>query len=165
MGLGYADYQAVVSQLLHWLDEEFGDEICSIALFGSVARGTASATSDIDLLIVHQDDAPFVSDRFTTVVMRLRESEASKALEARGILADPYPLFLTLTRLKKHPWILLDIADHGLILRDRDGVLANELMAIRNRLKELGSVKVVLPDGTWYWDLKPDWKPGEVVEL
>ena len=165
MELGYADYQSVLSKLPSLLDEEFGDEICAIALFGSVARGTASATSDIDLLIVHQDRAQSVLDRFTTVVMQLRESEESKELNARGILADPYPLFLNLTRLKKHPWILLDVADHGLILRDQDGILAKELMAIRKRLEELGAIKIVLPDGTWYWDLKPDWKPGEVVEL
>jgi hypothetical protein len=165
MRLGYADYQSVLKKLLSLLDEEFGEEICSIALFGSVARGTASATSDIDLLIVHQDGVPQVLDRFTNVVMRLRESEESQELEAKGILADPYPLFLTMTRLKKHPWILLDIADHGVILQDHDEILAKELMAIRKRLKELGAVKVVFSDSTWYWDLKPDWKPGEVVEL
>jgi len=165
MRLGYTDYQAVLRKLLTLLDEEFGDEIRSIALFGSVARGTASATSDMDLLIVHQDGVQQILDRFTDVAMRLRESEESQELEAKGILAEPYPLFLTVTRLKKHPWILLDIADHGIILRDHDEILAKELMAIRKRLEELGSIKVVLPDGTWYWDLKPDWKPGEVVEL
>jgi len=29
----------------------------------------------------------------------------------------------------------------------------------------LGSRKVILGNGSWYWDLKPDWKPGEVIEL
>jgi hypothetical protein len=165
VGLGYADYQSVVGKLLALLDEKFGDEICSIALFGSAARSAASPTSDIDLLIVHRDHVQQIKDRLTDVVMQLRGSEESKELNARGILADPYPLCLSMTRLKKHPWILLDIADHGIILRDQDGILARELMAIRKRLEELGFVKVVLPDGTWYWDLKPDWKPGEVVEL
>jgi hypothetical protein len=165
MGLGYADYQGVLRHFLALLDDEFGDEICSIALFGSVARGTATTTSDIDLLIVHQDHVESVLDRFTNAVMRLKQSEASKELDAKGILADPYPLFMSLTRLKKHPWILLDIADHGILLRDQDGILSGELAAIRKRLEELGSVKVTLPDGTWYWDVKPDWKPGEVVSL
>ncbi|MCC6622515.1 MAG: nucleotidyltransferase domain-containing protein [Deltaproteobacteria bacterium] len=34
------------------LDEVYGEELVSVVLFGSVARGTAHATSDIDLLIV-----------------------------------------------------------------------------------------------------------------
>jgi hypothetical protein len=75
------------------------------------------------------------------------------------------PLYHTVEKLRTHPWILLDIAHHGVILLDPEGVLARELEAIRQRLRELGSRRVVRPDGTWYWDLKPDWRPGEVIEL
>jgi hypothetical protein len=32
-------------------------------------------------------------------------------------------------------------------------------------MAELGSRRVELADGSWYWDLKPDWRPGEVVDL
>jgi hypothetical protein len=32
-------------------------------------------------------------------------------------------------------------------------------------MAELGSRRIELPDGGWYWDLKPDWRPGEVVDL
>ncbi len=35
----------------------------------------------------------------------------------------------------------------------------------RNRLQELGAKKVSLPDGSYYWDLKPNWKPKEVIEI
>lgn len=51
------------------------------------------------------------------------------------------------------------------MLHDPDGILARELEAIRQRLRELGSRRIELPDGSWYWDLKPDWRPGEIVEL
>jgi hypothetical protein len=43
--------------------------------------------------------------------------------------------------------------------------LENEFKAIKEKLKKLGSKKVVLPDSSWYWDLKPDMKPGEVIEI
>jgi hypothetical protein len=33
------------------------------------------------------------------------------------------------------------------------------------RLAELGSKRLVDKDGYEYWDLKPDLKPGEAVEL
>jgi hypothetical protein len=32
-------------------------------------------------------------------------------------------------------------------------------------MRALGSRRVYLADGSWYWDLKPDFRPGEVVEL
>ena len=39
------------------------------------------------------------------------------------------------------------------------------LERLRARLEELGSRRIELDDGTWYWDLKPDLRPGEVVTL
>ena len=47
----------------------------------------------------------------------------------------------------------------------RDGFFAAVLDRLRQRLAELGSRRCVDPDGYEYWDLKPDWKPGDVVEL
>jgi len=32
-------------------------------------------------------------------------------------------------------------------------------------MEELGSKKVFLEDGTWYWKLKPDLKFGEIFEI
>ena len=53
-----------------------------------------------------------------------------------------------------------------MILYDPASVLERELdAAVRRRMAELGSTRVELPDGSWYWDLKPDWRPGEVVDL
>jgi hypothetical protein len=75
------------------------------------------------------------------------------------------PIYHTAQQLATHPWILLDITHHGVILYDPGGVLARELDAVRRRLRHLGSRRVELPDGSWYWDLKPDWRPGDVVEL
>ena len=67
--------------------------------------------------------------------------------------------------LPRPPWLLLEVQDHGLILYDPQGVLANKLDAVRQRMRELGTKKVMMDDGSWYWDIKPDWKPGEVFEL
>ena len=43
--------------------------------------------------------------------------------------------------------------------------LARKLASLRLRLRELGSRRVELADGSWYWDLKPDVRPGEVIAL
>lgn len=51
------------------------------------------------------------------------------------------------------------------ILFDPRGVLRRKLQSIRSRLRELGSRRIELADGSWYWDLKPDMRPGEIVTL
>ena len=39
------------------------------------------------------------------------------------------------------------------------------LSGLEKRLKRLGAKRVFLKDGSWYWDLKPDVKKGEVIEI
>jgi hypothetical protein len=53
----------------------------------------------------------------------------------------------------------------AILLFDRDGFFESVLDELRARMRALGSRRVMLPDGSWYWDLKPDFRFGEVVEL
>ena len=46
-----------------------------------------------------------------------------------------------------------------------DGFFAAVLERLQRRLQELGARRHVDEDGYEYCDLKPDWKPGDVVEL
>ena len=57
------------------------------------------------------------------------------------------------------------LTHHGILLFDPRGVLRLKLEHLRARLEELGSSRIEPDDGTWYWDLKPDLRPGEVVTL
>jgi hypothetical protein len=50
------------------------------------------------------------------------------------------------------------------MLYDRGGYLSKRLEQLKNRLDELGA-KRVRRGNAWYWDLKPDYKPGEIIEL
>jgi len=43
--------------------------------------------------------------------------------------------------------------------------MENVLRRLSERLKELGSRRVYLPDGSWYWILKPTIKRGEILEI
>jgi predicted nucleotidyltransferase len=164
-GVGYGTYRVFLDLLLERLRQEFGEQaILAVALFGSVARGEARPDSDIDLLIVYETDGFNPTRRFVSSLFVLRDSSEYKELRRKGLQPDPYPVFLTRKELWESPLILLDVLDHGIILYDT-GVLQERLEALKRRLAELGSRKVVLEDGRWYWDLKPDWKPGEVIEL
>jgi uncharacterized protein len=64
-----------------------------------------------------------------------------------------------------HSPLYLDIVEDGILLVDRDGFFRSILDAMRVRMRALGSRRVMLPDGSWYWDLKPDFRFGEVVEI
>ncbi|MEM0011313.1 MAG: nucleotidyltransferase domain-containing protein [Candidatus Bathyarchaeia archaeon] len=45
-------YRSLLSRLLNALLAHFGDNLVSLVVYGSVARGSARRDSDIDLLIV-----------------------------------------------------------------------------------------------------------------
>ncbi len=62
------------------------------------------------------------------------------------------------------PFYLGMLTAHTL-LYDRDGFFATILERLKTRLAELGSERRVDKDGYEYWVLKPDFKPGEAVEL
>ena len=164
-GLGIEDYRPVLEWVLGRLHRRLGDQLLAVTLFGSVARGEADPYSDLDLLIVHQGTRQETHRAFVDIVLELRETPEYRKLAEQSILADPYPIFISREKLADTPWVLLDVMDHGIILHDPHGILEEKLQALRARLDELGAQKIVLADGTWYWDLKPDWKPGEVFEL
>jgi hypothetical protein len=88
------------------------------------------------------------------------------SLRQRGLGSAPFvsAVIWSDVELAGHPWLLIDVAADGIVLVD-DGVLVREMDAVRERLASLGSRRIPLADGTWYWDLKPDWKPGDVVEI
>ncbi|MDP3768232.1 MAG: nucleotidyltransferase domain-containing protein [Dehalococcoidia bacterium] len=160
-----APWRGLVERLVAEYRAALGDDLLAIACFGSVARGQAGPESDLDLYVVTRGPASVLGDSRLDRVRRTREGPEYQALTRAGYHPDLGPVYHTTAELAAHPWILLDIAHHGIVLYDPEGVLARELEAIRCRLRELGSQRIELPDGTWYWDLKPDWRPGEVFDL
>ena len=78
---------------------------------------------------------------------------------------DVAPILLTPEEAERvKPYYLGMLSGH-VIVYDQDGFFATVLERLRRRLAELGSRRYVDEDGYEYWDLKPDWKPGDVVEL
>ncbi|MEA1964407.1 MAG: nucleotidyltransferase domain-containing protein [Candidatus Aerophobetes bacterium] len=166
MKINYNLYKEFLDKLLSFLVGHFReDKIISCALFGSVARGEAKPYSDIDLLIVCQKRSPDSTEKFTKILFKLEKIEEYKKLLSMGLHPDPYPIFVTPEELSKNPLILLDILDEGIILYDKAGFLNQKLQKLKERLGQLGARKITFEDGSWVWDLKPDWKRGEVIEI
>ncbi len=162
---GYADVKPLTDRLLTDLRAVLGERLVAMALYGSVARQAARPTSDIDLFIVHRGDRHEALCSFVEVEIGLRDDPLTAKLRTRGAPTKPMPVFRSETSLADTPWLLLDIAHHGIVLFDPRDVLARKLAHVRKRLAELGSRRIELGDGSWYWDLKPDLRPGEIVTL
>jgi len=160
-----APWRPLVERVVAEYREALKDDLLAVACFGSVARGKPSPESDLDLYLVTRNEVTILSDRRLGTMSCIRETSEYQTVVRHGYRPDLMPILHSADKLATHPWILLDIADHGVILYDPEGVLARELDAVRRRLKELGSQRIERPDGSWYWDLKPDWRPGEVFSL
>ena len=164
-GAGYPDLKPLLDVYLAEVRERLGADVSAVALYGSVARGQAHGASDIDLFVVHRGERAAVFEVFLAVALRLRDHPLVAELQARDAPTEPYPVFRSEEELADTPWLLLDVCDHGIILFDPREVLARKLASLRARLRELGSRRIELADGSWYWDLKPDMRPGEVIAL
>ena len=138
-----------------------GSRLRSLVLFGSVARGQSTARSDIDLLVI--------ADGFPWSLRERRRpllAAWSRARARRGLPAVEWNLVTkSPEEARSHSPLYLDIVEYGILLVDREGFFRTVLDGMRARMQALGSRRVFLDDGSWYWDLKPDFRFGEVVEI
>lgn len=150
----------IPSAIEDWI-EHLGERLVSLVLFGSVARGQVRETSDVDLLAVAKTMPRSLADRrqvFLDRWHRLRSERGLPWVEWNLIVKTPEEA------VYRSP-LYLDMVTDARFLFDRDGFFEHVLDGMRERMRELGSRKVTLPDGTWYWDLKPDYRFGESVEI
>jgi len=158
-------FRQIEEALLAETRRHYGDRLVSLVVYGSVGRGTMRPDSDIDLLIVADDlpagRIPRVSDfaeverRLTPLLERFRQD---------GIPTELSPVFKTREEAARLTPLFLDMVDDALILHDREGFFAGVLDRLRSRLAALGSRRI-WRGNAWYWDLKPDYRPGEIFEL
>lgn len=140
------------------LERHFEERLVSVVLFGSWVRGAARPDSDLDLLVVIRDLPSDRFERHRTLYQVPREVSEAFAEVASPIALTPAEA----ERVK--PYYLGMLSGH-VLLHDAGGFFAGILERLRQRLGELGARHYVDKDGYEYWDLKPDWKPGDVVVL
>jgi len=161
------EYRDLAAEYVELVKAHFGDRLVSLCFFGSVVRGEASPDSDIDALVIAdglpRDFGSRIRDT-NRIHESLKKRPAYKRLRSEGRSGLISDIYLTQDEARSHPPILLDIADHGLIVYDRSQFLAEVLREIREKLKTLGARKVLAKKG-YYWVLKPDAMPNEVIEI
>ena len=167
--VNYRTYERLLKRFLALVRAEYKDEIITVALYGSVARGEAGPNSDLDLLLVIEDSSSRhqkSTKRFVLKVEdRLKAGEEFRDLVRGGLSPDLKPIIFSRSEASTNRYLYLDLVEDAIILLDKDSFFKERLETLKTRLKELGSEKVKLEDGTWYWILKPDLKFGEVFEL
>jgi len=156
---------ALLSDLAAACQRHYGERLVSIAVFGSVGRGTPRPDSDVDLLLVvdplPDGRVPRVNE-FAAVEAQLvlRMAECRTA----GLAVELSPVFKTPREVEWGSPLLLDMVDDARLLYDRDGFLQRALEALAARLTRLGARRI-WRGNAWFWDLKPDYRPGEVFEI
>jgi len=142
-------------------------KLTSICLYGSVARGTARRDSDVDLLVVSDDFGGSLASRVERVLEDVEKKVSCEVERLRKYGVDTGLSICPLRReeVLRFPPILLDLTEDGIILYDEGSFLERALTRLKARLSELNAKRVFIGEDSWYWDLKPDYKFGEVVEL
>jgi predicted nucleotidyltransferase len=156
-------YEAIVERLLAGLREQYGDRLISVAVFGSVARGTQREDSDIDVLVIARDlprGRTARVDEFLPVEARLEPWLAAPRPDLLPVALSP--VFKTPEEAEAGSPLFLDMVEDARIVYDREGFLENRLGRLRERLAALGSRRV-WRGNSWYWILKPDLVPGETI--
>ncbi|MDN5331506.1 MAG: uncharacterized protein PWP45_731 [Tepidanaerobacteraceae bacterium] len=145
--------------------EVYGEDLITLAVFGSVARGTPNPESDIDLLLIAKNlpsGRLKRMEQFAKVEERL--TSWMEDLRRIGIYTSLSPIIKTPEEVRAGSLLFLDMIDDALILYDRENFFTRFLQEFSSKLKEMGAKKVVTGE-RWHWVLKPDYKHGEVFEI
>ena len=158
-------YATLLNNMLKIMKEEFKDDLISVVVYGSVARGDNRNDSDVDLLIIMKNlpkDSMLKRIRLfeTKVEDKLNLDEYWKM----GYYISLSPVLKTPEEAEKFSPLYLDMVYDAVILYDRNYFFTRILQKLRDRLKELGAERVKMGK-KWYWVLKKDSRFGETVEL
>ena len=158
-------YDLLLDAVLAELRRGYGDRLVAAAVFGSVGRGTPRDDSDVDLLIVARDLPEGRIRRVEEFLpMEARLERALQLIQGDGAPVMLSPVFKTPEEVERGSPLFLDMVDDARIVYDPEPFLAAYLDRLRSRLRELGARRVWLGNA-WYWELKPDLRPGEVFSL
>lgn len=160
-----ARFRRVSDALTEACHDFYGDRLITLAVFGSVGRDTMRPDSDIDILIVAE---PLPRGRirrveeFAAVERRIGPHLATAS--KHGVQTRLSPVFKTPEEVRRGSPLFLDMSEDARILHDRDRFFERQMDGLRHRLRSLGARRLWKGDA-WYWDLKPDYRPGEVFEI
>lgn len=165
--MGYRkEYYKLIDKLKEIAIDFYRERLISIVVFGSVAKDSFRPDSDIDVLIIAKDLPKGRIKRVTEFVENVEDrlSHDIKLLSKSGIYPYLSPVIKSIEEVRQGSPLFLDMTEDVKILYDRDNFFQNYILDLKTKLNKLGSKKVFFKGG-YYWLLKPDYKPGDIIEL
>jgi hypothetical protein len=158
-------FQELVEELRRLCLAHYSRRLVAMAVFGSVARGAPRPDSDLDVLLV-------VEGLPQGRVARIRDFEPVEAalapvlqvMKRAGMAVELSPIFKTPAEVAQGNLLLLDMTEDAVIVYDPRGFLKQTLARLAARLRDLGARRI-WRGNAWFWDLKPNFQHGDVIEL
>jgi len=156
-------YRTVLRKLLNSLLEVFHENLISLIVFGSIARGDYRRNSDIDILLVVEN---LPKGRFKRIdLFEKAEEKIESYLEElfdKGYYVSFSPIIKTPKEAAKISPLYLDMVEDAIIIYDRDLFFEKILLKLKRKLEELGAERIWL-GRKWYWRLKRNYRFGEEI--
>ncbi len=161
-GLPQREFLPPIRRFMELIVRHYGDRLLSAALFGSVARGNADPSSDIDILLIIRGLPKGIGERYREISeIELRFYETKE----HWLLPSPVsPLLYTPEEAVEFHAVYLDMTRHLILLLDRGGLLTKKLAELSARLQELEAERYEV-EGKPVWVLAPHLRRGEEVAL
>ncbi len=156
-------YRPLIVKAVKALREGLGSRLISVGLFGSVARGSPSKTSDVDLYVVGDWKSLSRSERLDEIfpLLKMLDGERLRLLDD-GITTDASVYPVSREEAVRFYSLHLDLSREGIILYDPTGFLSTAWSRLKVWLEKKGAERVQTGE-TWYWRLDPGLEVGSKV--
>ena len=158
-------YEKIIDKLQEEVLLKYPD-LVSLILFGSVARNNHRPDSDIDILLI-SENLPNGRGKRIDFFSKTIEKNLEKMISqicTTPILTEINPILKTPHEVLQGGYIYLDMVEESKLLIDKENFFKCFLERLKLKMDTWGSKKVQF-NNSYYWILKPDLKPGEVLYL
>jgi predicted nucleotidyltransferase len=130
-------YFNYTSTIAHELETIFSDDLVSVVVFGSAARGEAGVNDNIDVLIVVEKFEKVGRDEvIDSIEDNLKMSEEYFDLVENNLATNINPLCLTQSEIEKNPSLIKDVIPDGFMIYDTDDFMEDNLKPIIKKRKK-----------------------------
>jgi len=160
-------FQNYLSNFLSELRKKFRVTLLSVILFGSIARGKWTKSSDLDLFIIFSDDHPDkrkLNETLVNLIIDFHEWKVRNKLKDDTSVHSIQATVMRLKDLNAFRTLFYDIAMDGIIIFDKDQTGQKFIERIGRRMKEKHLIRIYVGDRDFFWKHEK-FKFGELREL